>query len=113
LKLRSLRRRFELGCRYSGQVLSCTAGAHLVNAAASAGYDLFYWREGTREVDFVVRSGRKLTAIEVKSGRTREARSGLSAFAAAFGPSRQLLVGGDGIALEDSLRQPVSHWIAR
>jgi hypothetical protein len=55
----------------------------------------------------------QLTAIEVKSGRARDARSGLSAFAAAFGPSRQLLVGGDGVALEDFLLQPVSHWIAR
>jgi hypothetical protein len=64
-------------------------------------------------VDFVVRWGRKLTAIEVKSGRAREARTGMAAFAAAFKPSRQLLVGGDGIALEDFLLQPVSHWIAR
>jgi hypothetical protein len=97
---------------FRGRLIESAVGAHLANAAASAGYDLFYWREGNREVDFVVRAGRKLTAIEVKSGRAREARTGLAAFAAAFKPSRQLLVGGDGIALEDFLLQPVSHWIS-
>jgi hypothetical protein len=37
-------------------------------------------RERGQEVDFVVRAGRAPTAIEVKGGRTRDARSGLAAF---------------------------------
>ena len=98
---------------FRGRLIESAVGAHLANAVATAGYDLCYWREGNREVDFVVRFGRKLIAIEVKSGRVREARAGLAAFAAAFEPSRRLLVGGDGIALEDFLLRPVTHWIAR
>ena len=98
---------------FQGRLIESAVGAHLANAAATAGYDLCYWREGNREVDFVVRFGRKLIAIEVKSGRAPEARAGLAAFAAAFEPSRRLLVGGDGIALEDFLLRPVTHWIAR
>lgn len=97
---------------FRGRLIESAVGAHLANAVATAGYDLFYWREGNREVDFVVRFGRKLIAIEVKSGRAPEARTGLAAFAAAFEPSRQLLVGGDGIAIEDFLLRPVTHWIA-
>ena len=63
------------------------------------------------EVDFVVQTGRRLTAIEVTSGRAPQAHAGTAAFAAAFRPQRTLLVGGDGIALEEFLMQPVSHWV--
>lgn len=62
-------------------------------------------------MDFVVRAGKRLTAIEVKSGRTPEMLPGLSAFAAAFHPGRTILVGGDGIALEEFLAMPASHWV--
>ena len=58
-----------------------------------------------------MRAGRTLTAIEVKSGRTREARTGLAAFGEAVRCKRQLLVGGDGIAVEDFLSRPVEHWV--
>ena len=53
------------------------------------------------------------TAIEVKSGRSPDVHPGMVAFAEAFKPQRTLLVGGDGIALEEFLSQPVEHWIAR
>ena len=63
-------------------------------------------------MDFVVQSGRRLTAIEVKSGRGSDTLPGMEAFAAAFRPHRQLLVGGDGIPVEEFLMQPVGHWVA-
>ena len=72
---------------------------------------LFYWRDRNREVDFVVRAGRTVTAIEVKSGRSGEAQPGLAAFAEAYGRARALLVGGDGIAVEEFLARPVEHWV--
>ncbi|RIK90679.1 MAG: AAA family ATPase [Proteobacteria bacterium] len=96
---------------YWGRLSESAVGAHLANAAATGACELFYWRERSREVDFVVRRGRQVTAIEVKSGRTRDARAGLGAFADAFGRPRLLLVGGDGIPVEEFLRQPVEHWI--
>jgi len=94
-----------------GRLVESAVGAHLANAAASGEFELFYWRERNREVDFVVRAGKRLTAIEVKSGRTPEVLPGLSAFAAAFHPGRTLLVGGDGIAVEEFLAKPASHWV--
>jgi hypothetical protein len=62
-------------------------------------------------VDFVVRAGKTVTAIEVKSGRSREALPGMEAFSAAFKPKRKLLVGGDGVALETFLSKPVEQWV--
>lgn len=94
-----------------GRVVESAAGAHLANAAAAGECELFYWRDRNREVDFVVRAGRSVTAIEVKSGRSRDTLPGMEAFSAAFKPRRKLLVGGDGIALEEFLSQPVLHWV--
>lgn len=94
-----------------GRLVESAVGAHLANAAMRGEYTLHYWREGNREVDFVVQAGRYVTAIEVKSGRAPLAHAGTTTFAAAFKPQRTLLVGGDGIALEEFLMQPVSHWV--
>ena len=90
-----------------GRLTESAVGAHLANAAATGKCELFYWRERNREVDFVVRTGRKLIAIEVKSGRTRDVLPGMQAFNEAFKPDRLLLVGGDGIAVDEFLRMPV------
>jgi predicted AAA+ superfamily ATPase len=87
-------------------------GAHLANAAAGGGCELYYWRERNQEVDFVAKLGRRLTAIEVKSGRAPQAHCGTAVFAAAFKPRRSLLVGGDGIDLAEFLARPAVHWVA-
>jgi hypothetical protein len=94
-----------------GRLVESAVGAHLANAAVGGACTVYYWRERGDEVDFVIQAGRRLTAIEVKSGRARQAQGGMAAFAAAFKPRRTLLVGADGIALEEFLERPVAHWI--
>jgi len=96
---------------YRGRLVESAVGAHLANAAAGGACELFYWRDNNREVDFVVRSGRTILGIEVKSGRAPTAFSGLGAFAAAFKPARTLIVGGDGVPLGEFLATPVDHWL--
>jgi len=96
---------------FRGRLVESAVGAHLANAAAGGVCELFYWRERSREVDFVLRAGRVVVAIEVKSGRAPDAFPGLADFAAAFRPKRTLIVGGDGIALEEFLTRPVEHWL--
>ena len=94
-----------------GRLVESAVGAHLANAASEAGFELSYWRERNREVDFVTRYGRLTTAIEVKSGRSPDALPGMQAFVAAFKPDRVLLVGGDGVALDEFLSRPAVHWV--
>ncbi len=96
---------------FYGHLVESAVGAHLANAAMGGECTLHYWRDGNREVDFVVRAGRQVTAIEVKSSRAVSTHSGTEAFVNAFRPQRTLMVGGGGIALEDFLTQPVSHWV--
>jgi uncharacterized protein len=93
-----------------GRLTESSVGAYLANAAAAGICELFYWRDRNREVDFVIRMGRTVTAIEVKSGRTRDAMAGIAAFSVLFKPKRTLLVGGDGIAIEEFLSRPVEYW---
>ena len=59
----------------------------------------------------VVRRGRALAAVEVKSGRAPETLPGMAAFSDAFRPTRKLLVGGDGIDVGSFLATPVTEWL--
>lgn len=93
-----------------GRLFESAVGAHLVNGRAEGQYEVFYWRDRNREVDFVVRAGKRLLALEVKSSRRRGSLPGLSAFLDAYSPDRTLLVGGDGVGLEEFLSHPVEHW---
>ncbi len=63
------------------------------------------------EVDFVLQRGNVTVAIEVKSGARRTSLPGLEAFAKKYKPRRLLLVGGQGIPLEEFLSKPVAHWL--
>lgn len=86
-------------------------GAHLANAAAAGVCELYYWLDRNREVDFVVKAGRTVTAIEVKSGKKRTSLPGMAAFKESFHPDRTLLVGTGGIALDEFLEHTVGHWV--
>ncbi|GIV01103.1 MAG: ATPase AAA [Actinomycetota bacterium] len=90
-----------------GRLVETAVGAHLVNA----GLEVHWWRERNLEVDFVVRRGRTVVAIEVTSGRRKGSLPGMAAFARAFRPARRLLVGGQGIPLEEFLSRPAEAWI--
>ena len=94
-----------------GRLVESAVGAHLANAAVAGACQLFYWRERSREVDFVARAGQTLTAIEVKSGQRRDAMPGMDAFVNAFKPARTLLVGAGGISVDDFLSAPVERWV--
>jgi predicted AAA+ superfamily ATPase len=96
-----------------GRLVESAVGAHLINSAAGTGVEVFYWRERSREVDFVLRSGKTVAAIEVKSGSHKEGLPGTDAFDKAFKPKRKLLVGEDGIPLEKFLLTSAEGWVAK
>ena len=61
-------------------------------------------------MDFVLEHGRKLVALEVKSGRRREKTVGLEEFAKRFSPRRSLLVGEGGIPIAEFLSAHAMDW---
>jgi hypothetical protein len=94
-----------------GRLVESAVGAHLLNEAASTPVEVFYWRDRAREVDFVLRLDDALVAIEVKSGRKKDYPYELDAFARAFQVRRALLVGPDGIPVEEFLSTPLRAWV--
>ena len=95
---------------YWGRLVESAVGAHLHNT----GYpdcQLYYWRDSPHEVDFVIARGKKLTAIEVKSGPASGHASGLDVFEQNFGKCRKLLIGDGGIPLVEFLSYPAEHWL--
>lgn len=94
-----------------GRLTESAVGAHLANWEASGGGgEVSYWREGDAEVDFVLRAASRLVAIEVKSSRAREGRVGNAAFLKGHRSARSLLVGADGVSMQDFLTTPPDHW---
>lgn len=98
--------------RVWGRWVESAVGAYLLSMAEELEYQLYYWREGTDEVDFVIVTGGECIAIEVKSGR-RGMNSGLPKFVKAFHPKRSFVVGTSGVSLEDFLKSDLEeliHW---
>lgn len=85
-----------------GRLVETAVGAHRW-ATRDPREEILYWRDRGKEVDFVVSRGDRLTAIEVKSGRRRDALPGMAAFESAHGPATLRLVGGDGTPLDSFL----------
>lgn len=90
-----------------GRLVECAVGSHLFAGAADKGVELFYWREGNYEVDYILRKGRDIAAVEVKSGLRKIHASGLETFARRY-PCRKILVGGHaGIPLDEALKMKI------
>ena len=94
-----------------GRLVESAVGAHLVNALKGSDIEVCYWSGGNREVDFVLARAGKAVAIEVKSTPRRGSLSGMDAFASQFAVHRKLLVGGDGIPVEDFLLTNPGAWL--
>ncbi|MDZ7881003.1 MAG: DUF4143 domain-containing protein [Saprospiraceae bacterium] len=91
-----------------GRLVESAVGAHLLNFAKQEDYEVFYWRDGNDEVDFVLQYRGKTVAIEVKSGALRPV-SGMKIFRRKFNPDKILLVGTGGLPWQEFLTiNPVS-----
>jgi len=95
---------------YWGRLVESAVGAHLINTA-SENCETHYWRESPHEVDFVLTNGRKLLAIEVKSGQKFAAPKGLEVFVGKFNEARSLIVGEGGVPLSEFLSHPADEWL--
>ena len=87
-----------------GRFVESAIGAHLVNITRGTDISVLYWRDRNLEVDFVLKKGDDLIAIEVKSGRAKKDLPGLDAFSKNYRTKKLLLVGGDGIGTDEFLR---------
>lgn len=77
----------ELSLEEKGRAFELIVGSQLCRLEG----ELFYWREKGNEVDFVFKQGKKLYAIEVKSGR-KKTNSGMNAFLAKFPNATPIII---------------------
>lgn len=83
-----------------GRWVESAVGGYLLGGAEDGGYKVYYWRERSDEVDYIVASQGTAIALEVKSGR-RGMNSGLPKFCESFHPKRALVIGTDGIPFKE------------
>lgn len=89
-----------------GRWVESAVGAYLLGGAEEGSYNVYYWRERSNEVDFIIVRQREVIALEVKSGR-RGMNSGLPKFCELFLPKHALVIGTDGIPFDDFFRMKI------
>ena len=95
-----------------GRLVESAIGAALMNGLRGENIELFYWSSRNREVDFVLSRGKSLVALEVKSGRRKVTLPGIEAFSKEFRVEKKLLVGAQGIPVEEFLLTPPPKWLS-
>lgn len=83
-----------------GRMVESAIGSYLANRMVKGELELFYWRNGNDEVDFVVNKEDEMHLIEVKSGKRKLHRTGLDEALKVFRGAKALLIGQDKEKLE-------------
>lgn len=97
---------------FLGRVVENAIGAHLWNSIRGTQAELYYWNELNREVDFVLLYGKRILAIEVKSGRRQTRVSGLVEFCKRNPRAIPLVVGTGGVPLDEFLLSSPMSWFS-
>lgn len=82
-----------------GQIFESAIGAYILSESFVHRFEVFYWRDGNDEVDFILKKNRKIVAIEVKSNGEAYTK-GLERFREQFQPWASIIVGEKGILPE-------------
>lgn len=96
------------------QVESCV-GAYLATRSVTDNFELLYWRISSgQEVDFILKRGEQIAAIEVKSGNAKKV-SGLNDFRQLFKKQlgQSLIVGPEGLPLEQFFQIEISDLLKK
>ena len=85
-----------------GQFFESAIGAYILSEAFVHRFEVFYWRDGNDEVDFILKKNQKVIAVEVKSNGESHT-TGLDRFREQFHPLSSIIVGEKGILPETFL----------
>lgn len=93
-----------------GHAVESAVGAHLLATARTAGIEVLYWNAGTKEVDYILRKGERLAALEVKS-TVADNVSGMRDFKMRNPQTKVYLIGGQGMSLETFFTQCAADFL--
>jgi len=93
-----------------GRIVENAVGAQLLNGLQGAEWSVTSWRDGNKEVDFVVQRGANVWGIEVKSGQVGKL-AGMASFRLRYPAARAWVIGSGGIALDEFFqRDPITFF---
>ena len=81
-----------------GHLVETAVGASLLAWGQKEGFELYWWRDGGIEVDYVAQCGTDIVAIEVKSGRVKP--TGIVEFCRRYPQAQPLVVGSRNLSVE-------------
>ncbi len=79
-----------------GHFFESAVGAHIASCALTGNYEVYYWREGYFEVDYLIKKDNKIVAIEVKSNFDTT-NKGIAEFRERFNLHSSIVVGKGGM----------------
>lgn len=86
-----------------GRRVEQAVGAHLLNQSRLHNFNVYYWRDGNNEVDFVIRLNKKIITIEIKTGKVKY-HTGLEDFKNKFKPYKSILISDAALKWQDILK---------
>jgi predicted AAA+ superfamily ATPase len=96
------RRRLLDNAAHRGNLVESAVGAYLLARGKEEGFEVYWWRERGNEVDFVIKKGSQLTALELKSGRVKNPGGSLI-FKQLYPEALSLIIGTANLGLEEFL----------
>jgi len=95
-----------------GRCYESVVGMHLRNSVEGTNFNLYWWRVGNDEVDYVLAGPQGVVAVEVASGLSHT-RRGLDAFKKANPTASTMVVGESGVGFEQFLRISIPEILER
>lgn len=90
-----------------GRIFESGIGSYLLNQAFKHRFDVFYWRNRNMEVDYILKRGNSVVAIEVKSN-SEQRTEGQEVFRHSFSPKAAFIVGDGGIPPEEFMTMDIN-----
>ena len=95
-----------------GRVVENSVGTHLIEQVKSnSNASLYYWRENSSEIDYVVVLGGQVIGVEVKSGDASIAEKSAERFKERYPDSKIILVGRHGLPYEVFMKAALTDLI--
>jgi len=85
-----------------GRKVEQAIGSYLLNSSRIYNFQVYYWRDGNEEVDFIIQKGDKIIPIEVKIGKAKQ-HTGLVSFSNKFKVKNPLLISDDSLKWQEFL----------
>lgn len=93
------------------KLVECAIGAHLINSAFGTKAEIFYWKDNNKSIDFIIRKDEDIIVVDVNTHKKGKNIQGVNVFKQKYQPSKILIVGEEGISVEEFLLNPLEAWI--